>query len=71
MIRWKKAMFKYAKRLEIYKKYLFDGIKIKEYPFSNDTKMMGCVWEKNNKLILASKGSPESILKICKLDKDE
>ena len=66
-----KAMFKYAKRLGIYKKDLFDGRKIKEYPFSNDTKMMGCVWKKNNKLILASKGSSESILKICKLDKDE
>lgn len=62
-----KAMFKYAKSLGIYKKDLFNGKKIKEYPFSNDTKMMGCVWNKDNKFILAVKGSPESILKICNI----
>lgn len=62
-----KAMFKYAKSLGIYKKDLFNGKKIKEYPFSNDTKMMGCAWDKNNKLILAVKGSPESVLKICNI----
>ena len=63
-----KAMLKYAKNLGIYKKDLFSGKKIKEYPFNNDTKMMGCAWDRNNKLILAAKGSPESILKICKIE---
>ena len=62
-----KAMFKYAKSLGIYKKDLFNGKKVKEYPFSNDTKMMGCVWNRDNKLILTAKGSPESILKICNI----
>lgn len=63
-----KAMFKYAKSLGIYKKNLFNGKKIKEYPFSNDTKMMGCVWNRNHKFILAVKGSPESVLNICNID---
>lgn len=63
-----KAMLKYAKNLGILKKDLFAGKKIKEYPFSNETKMMGCVWSKNNEIILASKGSPENILTLCKLD---
>ena len=62
-----KAMFKYAKSLGIYKKDLFNGKKVKEYPFSNDTKIMGCVWNRDNKLILTAKGSPESILKICNI----
>ena len=61
-------MFKYAKSLGIYKKDLFNGNKIKEYPFSNDTKMMGCVWNRNHKFILAVKGSPESVLDICNID---
>lgn len=66
-----KAMFKYAKGLGVYKKDLFDGKKIREYPFSNETKMMGCAWGKDNKVILAAKGSPESILKICNIDKEK
>ncbi len=63
-----KAMFKYAKSLGVYKKDLFNGVKLKEYPFSNYTKMMGCAWKRNNKIILAAKGSPENILKICNID---
>ncbi len=65
-----KAMLKYAKNSNITKKELFDGKKIKEYPFSNDTKMMGCVWNKNDKLILTVKGSPESILNICDVNSE-
>ena len=61
-------MFKYAKSLGIYKKDLFNGNKIKEYPFSNDTKMTGCTWKRKGKLILAVKGSPESVLTICNID---
>ena len=63
-----KAMFKYVKSLGIYKRDLFNGNKIKEYPFSNDTKMMGCTWSRNDKFILAVKGSPESVLAICNID---
>ena len=66
-----KAMFKYIKSLGINKKDLFIGEKLKEYPFSNDAKMMGCAWKKENKIILAVKGSPESVLKICNIKKNE
>ena len=66
-----KAMFKYAKKLGIHKNDLFTGSKIKEYPFNNDTKMVGYVWNVDNELILATKGSPESILKACDIDGDE
>lgn len=66
-----KAMFKYAKKLGIHKNDLFTGSKIKEYPFNNDTKMVGYVWNVDNELILATKGSPESILKACDIDSDE
>jgi Ca2+-transporting ATPase len=64
------AMFKYANELDISKKDLFIGTKVKEYPFDNDTKMMGHVWQDKD-IILNAKGSPESIIKLCKLDKDK
>lgn len=66
-----KAMFKYAKKLGINKTDIFNGEKLKEYPFSDETKMMGSVWKKNNKIILAAKGSPESIIKLCDVNEKE
>lgn len=66
-----KAIFKYAKSQGVYKKDIFKGVKIKEYPFSNEKKMMGCCFRRDNKIILAVKGSPESVLKICKIDSKE
>lgn len=50
-----KAMFKYAKKLGINKKDLFVGKKIKEFSFSNETKMMGLVWNINDEIMLAPK----------------
>ena len=66
-----KAMLHYAKKLGIDKEKLFSGKKIKEYPFSNKTKMMGNVCNINNEIVLAAKGSPESILKVCELDENK
>ena len=66
-----KAIFKYAKNLEINKTEIFNGEKIKKYPFSNETKMVGYAWKKNNKIILAAKGSPESIIKLCDVNVKE
>jgi Ca2+-transporting ATPase len=66
-----KAMFKYAKKLDIHKNDIFVGKKIKEYPFSNETKMMAHVWNIKGKLILAAKGSPESIIKICNVSEKD
>ena len=66
-----KAIFKYAKNLEINKTEIFNGEKIKKYPFSNETKMVGYALKKNNKIILAAKGSPESIIKLCDVNVKE
>ena len=66
-----KAIFKYAKKLGINKTDIFNGEKLKEYPFSDETKMMGSVWKKNNKIILAAKGSPESIINLCDVNEQE
>ena len=66
-----KAMFNYAKKHDIYKKDIFVLDKIKEYPFSNELKVVGSAWSKNNKVLLTVKGSCESIIRLCKLKKDE
>ena len=65
------AMLKYAKKLGIDIEKLFKGKKIKEYPFSNKTKMMGHVWNIKDEIVLAAKGSPESILKLCDLSEEK
>lgn len=44
---------------------------IKEYPFTNENKMMGNLYMSDNKMILSAKGSSESILKLCNLPIDE
>jgi len=61
-----KAMLKYCEKTE-----LFNGDLIKEYPFTNELKMMGHVWEKQEEIIIASKGAPEGILSICNLEEQE
>ncbi len=66
-----KAMLKYCKTLDITKKHLFAGEKLKEYAFTNETKMMGHTWHHDDMYILAAKGSSESILKLCKLTASE
>lgn len=62
-----KAMLRYCKKLDITKNHLYAGEKLKEYSFTNEKKMMGHFWHHDDMYILAAKGSPESILDICKL----
>ncbi|WP_346878189.1 cation-translocating P-type ATPase [Clostridium sp. UBA7791] len=66
-----KAMISYCEENEITEDMIFHGELIKEYAFSNEDKMMGNVWLKNNQIMIAAKGSPESIIKICKLTEKE
>lgn len=66
-----KAMLQYLEEKGINKEELFSGTLISEYPFTNETKMMGHVWNINGKIIIAAKGSPESILNLCKIDNKE
>lgn len=66
-----KAIFKYAYKHGIYKKDLFSNEKIMDYPFSDETKMMGFAYLIDNKNYIAIKGAYENIIKYCKLSKKE
>ncbi len=44
---------------------------LKEYPFSNEMKATGQLWQKGSKRILAAKGSPEVILALSDLSEEE
>lgn len=66
-----KAMIGYCEELGISREDLFSGKLIREYAFTDELKMMGNVWKKGNDIIVAAKGSPERILKICDLTEDE
>lgn len=66
-----KAMLKYANNFGISNDELNSYEKVKDYPFSDYTKMMGCVFNIDKKNVLAAKGSPESIINICNLTKAE
>lgn len=62
-----KAMINYCEGQGISRDLLFCGELVKEYAFTDETKMMGHVWKNENGIIIAAKGSPEHILTICKL----
>ena len=64
-----KAMLAHCDRHGISREYLFNGELIREYPFTNALKMMGHVWRRKGRIVLAAKGSPEQILSICNLTK--
>mgnify|MGYP000894743528 CR=1 FL=1 len=66
-----KAMLAYCDSHGISKEHLFTGKLIHEYAFTNELKMMGHVWLRNGRIIIAAKGSPERILTICKLTERE
>lgn len=66
-----KAMISYCEEQGISRDILFGGELIKEYAFTDETKMMGHVWKTDNKIVIAAKGSPEHILTICSLSSDE
>ncbi len=66
-----KAMLTHCDKLGISQEHLFSGELIYEYAFTNELKMMGHVWQRNDELVIAAKGSPERILTICKLSDKE
>ncbi|MGL4569821.1 MAG: cation-translocating P-type ATPase [Clostridium sp.] len=63
-----KAMIKYCEENGISKDSLFNGELITEYSFTNESKMMGHVWKRDEGIVVASKGSPEKILNICNVN---
>lgn len=66
-----KAMLAHCDSLGISKEHLFSGEFVNEYAFTNELKMMGHTWRRNNALVIAAKGSPERILTICQLTESE
>lgn len=66
-----KAMVVFCEEGGILREELFGGELVKEYPFTNATKMMGNVWSLEGKYLIAAKGSPEKILQLCKLTESE
>ncbi|MEF9917657.1 MAG: cation-translocating P-type ATPase [Eubacterium sp.] len=66
-----KAMLIYSENSGIPKSHLFAGRLITEYPFTNETKMMGHVWEHDDEIVVASKGSPERVMTLCHLSETE
>lgn len=62
-----KAMLLHCEKLGIYKEHLFGGELITEYSFTNELKMMGHVWRHDGEIVIAAKGSPENVLRICNL----
>ncbi|PHJ37288.1 HAD family hydrolase [Desulforamulus profundi] len=66
-----KAMIARCEELGISKDILFGGQLLKEYAFTDETKMMGNVWRNGNDIVVAAKGSPERILTLCNLSSEE
>lgn len=65
------AMLEYCEKQEVSKEELFSGEFLTEYAFTDKLKMMGHVWKKDNKIIIASKGAPESILRISEITEEQ
>ncbi len=66
-----KAMLSYCDSRGISKDDLFGGELISEYAFTNELKMMGHVWRRDGKIVIAAKGSSEKILTICNITEAE
>ena len=66
-----KAMVGFCEEQGLTKEELFDNELVKEYPFTNETKIMGNVWAQDGKSLVTAKGSPEKILQLCELTKSE
>ncbi|HWQ58819.1 MAG TPA: cation-translocating P-type ATPase [Clostridia bacterium] len=65
------AIIEYCDARGVDRGHLFGGTLVTEYAFTNERKMMGHVWEHDGELIVAVKGSPESVLALCGLTERE
>nr|WP_207704273.1 cation-translocating P-type ATPase [Enterococcus sp. 665A]MBO1341935.1 cation-translocating P-type ATPase [Enterococcus sp. 665A] len=65
------AILEYAAEHNWDKQALLSDVLITEYPFTDELKMMGHVWQKQGRPTIAVKGSPESVLSISNLSKEE
>lgn len=65
------AMLAYCEAQGVSKEHIFSGTMINEYPFTNELKMMGHIWHHDDEIIIATKGSAENVLKLCKMSDQE
>ncbi len=61
------AILEYCTETGVPREHLFGGELLLEYPFTNETKMMGHIWAHDGEILLAAKGSPESMFTLCGL----
>jgi Ca2+-transporting ATPase len=47
------------------------GEMVKEYSFTNESKMMAHVWRRGQGLLIAAKGSPETLCSICEMSGEQ
>lgn len=66
-----KAILAYCESRNISKEELFAGELVLEYPFTNESRMMGHVWKDQTGTVVTAKGSPESILGISGMGEQE
>jgi len=66
-----KAMLKYCGSIGLDVTQLNGGELIKEYPFTDEYKMMGQVWKNGIHTELAIKGSPDQLRKLCRFSEEE
>lgn len=66
-----KAMLRCCGEHGLSKEDLFSNELVSEYAFTNELKMMGHVWRRDGRLVIAAKGSPERILTVCELTDEE
>ncbi len=66
-----KAMLAFCAERGISREHLFESRFVSEFAFTNEGKMMGHVWVHEDRVIVAAKGSPESILPICNMPEQE
>lgn len=66
-----KAMISYCEAQGISRHSLFSNTLIYEYAFTDETKMMGNVYNYRDELLISAKGSPENLLNLCDMTPDE
>ena len=66
-----KAMLAHCESMGLTRRHLFSGELVTEYPFTNEAKMMGHVWKRGDRRVIAAKGSPEKVLSLCELPDDK
>jgi P-type Ca2+ transporter type 2C len=66
-----KAMLAFCDSMGITREHLFSGELVNEYAFTNEQKMMGHVWRRGGRLLVAAKGSPEHLMPLCDMTADE